>query len=383
MCIVCQTISVGAAALTGILPVAVPEPEALQPTPAAVSPSAAQAVSIGGTACKTRGQVRVTSAGSFRCSNVGNRRVWRRAPAAAATTTTTTTTTTISLRPYQVVYQEVLRWAESSRPAASKSKFTVEFSPNFDVEKANRFTEALTWAFLPWERQTLGEGVRVVVVDEFGADFWESRQPSGSNNCGGKGSALFSANLRADGFVGYGCWAWRGEEVLIWVIGSKFNSFDRFQSLIHHEVVHLAQFATYSKDGDFPCFLGEGEASFFDELLGDGRDAAERSRQRDLDIARAISAKYSLTNNEEWIKHITLREPRNTSFCAVDTYNYAIGSLHVEKLLIDFGLAKLRLFNLLLANTVWREAFAQAFGTTPADWYRQSLVPYIRDACAC
>lgn len=337
--------------------------------------------------CAKAGSFRTANNVKYQCkkSAKGLRWITTSAKSKATTTTTTpTTTTTIALRPYQLVYREVLKWAESSRPAASKSKFTVEFSPNFDEDKAKRFTEELIWAFLPWEWQTLGEGVRVVVVDEFGEEFWESRKPSGPNNCGtDRGPSLFRQNLRPDGFIGFGCWAYLGDRVLIWVIGSKFNNFVGFQTMIHHEVVHLAQLATYSKDGDFPCFLSEGEASFFDDLLGEGLVAHERSRQRDLGIARVISTKYSLTTNEEWIKHITLREPRNTSFCAVDTYNYAIGSLHVEKLLIDFGLAKFRTFNLLLANKVWREAFAQAFETTPTDWYRQSLVPYIRDACAC
>jgi hypothetical protein len=346
-----------------------------------VSSAAPQIV---GTKCVKAGSFRTAKNVKHQCKYSAKGLRWVMQSPKSAPTTTTTTTTTIALRPYQVVYQDVLKWAESSRPAASKSKFTVEFSPNFDVEKAKRFTEALIWAFLPWEWQTLGEGVRVVVVDEFGEEFWESRKPSGSHNCGGRGEPnFFSANLRPNGFTGFGCWSPGGQKVLIWVIGSMINNFYGYQTIIHHEVTHLAQLATYSKEGDFPCFLSEGEASFFDDLLGEGRDAQERSRQRDLGIARVISAKYSLTNNEEWIKHITLREPRNTSFCAVDSYNYAIGSLHVEKLLIDFGLAKLRLFNLLLANKVWREAFAQSFETTPTDWYRQSFVPYIRDACAC
>ena len=91
----CQTITVGAAALTGILPVAVPEPEALHPIPAAVSPAAAQAASIGGTACKKLGQIRKTSAGSFRCSAVGKQKTWRPLQTAA------TTTTTIALQCFQ------------------------------------------------------------------------------------------------------------------------------------------------------------------------------------------------------------------------------------------------------------------------------------------
>lgn len=95
MCIVCQAVSVGAAALTGILPVALPEAETLRPVPPAASLSATQPASIGGIACKKLGQIRKTSAGSFRCTNVGSRRVWRRSPAATETTTVATTTTTI------------------------------------------------------------------------------------------------------------------------------------------------------------------------------------------------------------------------------------------------------------------------------------------------
>jgi len=87
MCIVCQTISVGAAALTGILSIATPEPAVVTPSPTAVSQSAIQPTSIGGTTCKKIGQIRNTSAGSFRCTTVGKRRIWQRSGAPATTTT--------------------------------------------------------------------------------------------------------------------------------------------------------------------------------------------------------------------------------------------------------------------------------------------------------
>jgi len=92
MCIVCQTISIGAAALTGILPVAVSEPEALKPVPAATSSSATQAASLGGKSCKKIGQIRKTAAGSFRCTAVGKQKSWK----SVQTATTTSTTTKIS-----------------------------------------------------------------------------------------------------------------------------------------------------------------------------------------------------------------------------------------------------------------------------------------------
>jgi len=94
MRVVCQAIYVGAAALTGILPVAVSEPEAPQPIPAAVPPGVAQAASIGGTSCKQIGQVRKTSSGSFRCTAIGTQKSWK---LVRTTSTTSTTTTAVPL----------------------------------------------------------------------------------------------------------------------------------------------------------------------------------------------------------------------------------------------------------------------------------------------
>lgn len=95
MCALCQTVSVGAALLTGILPIATPEPEATRlPTLTASSRPLPQA-SIGGTTCKKVGQIRSTSAGNFRCTAVKNRRVWRRTATTTVTETTSTSTTTV------------------------------------------------------------------------------------------------------------------------------------------------------------------------------------------------------------------------------------------------------------------------------------------------
>ena len=92
MCIVCQVISIGAAGLTGILPVVSSEPEALRPVSVAVSPGSAETISMAGNTCKKTGQIRSTSAGSYRCVAVGKRKTWRLFKSATATTTTTTTT---------------------------------------------------------------------------------------------------------------------------------------------------------------------------------------------------------------------------------------------------------------------------------------------------
>ena len=102
MCIVCQTISVGAAALTGILPIATPEQlEAPSMTPvvavtssatatAAATAPAAAAPSIAGTTCKKVGNVRTTTAGRFTCTASKKKNVWRRSTTNVAIPSTTT-----------------------------------------------------------------------------------------------------------------------------------------------------------------------------------------------------------------------------------------------------------------------------------------------------
>jgi len=100
MCIVCQTITLGAAALTGVLPVATSTPDASPASAPALVPATASAPAIAGTTCKTVGQVRTSAGTRFTCTSVNNRRVWRRTGNVAkgtngtnATVASTTTTT--------------------------------------------------------------------------------------------------------------------------------------------------------------------------------------------------------------------------------------------------------------------------------------------------
>ena len=101
MCIVCQTISMGAAALTGILPMATPEhyesptatPSAAVSAPLTATAPAATVPSIAGTTCKKVGNVRTTTAGRFTCTSSKNTKVWRRTKSSSTSVDTTTTTT--------------------------------------------------------------------------------------------------------------------------------------------------------------------------------------------------------------------------------------------------------------------------------------------------
>ena len=125
--------SIGAAVLTGILPIAAPVPQSALSTPISVSSGAMQPASIEGTACRRVGQTRNSSVGVFRCVVAGKRLVWKRSattltPTASTlptTTTTTTTTTTIPALSADAVIASTQRLVEQIDIAASRNATSV------------------------------------------------------------------------------------------------------------------------------------------------------------------------------------------------------------------------------------------------------------------
>ena len=278
-------------------------------------------------------------------------------------------------------YMKVLEWAAAARPGVSRAQFSIEFSPGFDPIRERQFREALLWTFLPWERQTSGSGVRVIVIDSKGENFWRTRAPNPSN-CLPPSNEPFDKISHP--FYGYGCWSPSGDRVLIWVVNSAQASWS--QRVLHHETVHLAQMAIYQyPNGDIEssCLLGEGEASIFGDILGGGLPAADIGHQSAVQAAKRIAVKYGLATANDWLAHVVSREPRNSTFCAEDSYNYAVGFLFVEKLLIDFGLESIYQFKSRIQDLGWQEAFRAAFGMDRRDWYHTSFVPYIKTSCTC
>ena len=162
--------------MTGILPVAVPEPEALQPIPAASSPSAAQTASIGGTMCKKLGQTRRTSAGSFRCTAVGKQKTWRPLQTAAKTSTTTTTTTTTNTTTTTTTTTAAIPYSPPTdvsdniefckiEESSQRRGYTWAGFPN--LESLTRTTGRVKWALIPIDFEDLqGEKDFRTRVDE-------------------------------------------------------------------------------------------------------------------------------------------------------------------------------------------------------------------------
>ena len=101
MYIVFRIVSVGAAALAGILPITAAEPQVLNPISAVISQSATQPASIGGTACKKVGQIRDFQSQRLIClrvnakagSSKGSSLVWVKISSPKNSTKPTSTTT--------------------------------------------------------------------------------------------------------------------------------------------------------------------------------------------------------------------------------------------------------------------------------------------------
>ena len=145
MCIVCQAVSAGAAALTGVLPVAVPEPEVAQPAVVEVAPNSMQPMSISGKTCKKTGQIRKTSAGSFKCVANGKQKSWRPTQDAGAAIATTTTTSTIPYRAPTEVSDNVELC--KMREASQRRGFTWAGFP--EMEPLMKKVGKVKWALIP------------------------------------------------------------------------------------------------------------------------------------------------------------------------------------------------------------------------------------------
>ena len=320
------------------------------------------------------------------CVSTGKKKVWIRKP--VTTTTTTTTTTVPTLR--SAVYEDIIKRAALDRTQPSKAAFEFRIAPSISATRAQELREVILWAFIPWENQTTGTGLRVIVVDEQGGsgeDFFRANMPAGGGNCPGApgGGGKPYVGPTQCGYGGFGCWNGDGDHVLLMGFGSGLSDFGRISNFIHHEITHLAQAGIYLRrpnSTDLPCFLGEGEATLYGYVLGVGQAGGETSHQLGRNLARELASENSLRTDSDWLTYLKLREPRDQT-CNQRNFSYFVGQLYVEKLYGDFGVEKIAIWKSRLSEQDWRIPFQQVFGVSPSQWYSTSLIPYIRESCGC
>jgi hypothetical protein len=357
----------------------------LSMTLVSVSSVSSAAPQVAGTKCQKVGALRTAKSVKFRCVRSAKGLRWVLAsakilPTATTTTTTTTTTTIPTVR--SVVHNDIIKRASLARSRPSAAVFEFRIAPSINETRAKQLRDAILWAFLPWESQTTGAGPRVIVLDENGEDFWRANMPAGGGNCPGEvpGAPKYVPTSRS-GFGGFGCSNDDGDRVLHMAIGSDVKEWP--SNFLHHEVAHLAQAAIYGlkpRSTIRPCFLTEGEATLYGYVLGDGLSGGEVGHQQGRKVARDIASKYTLSSDSDWLTFLQSREIRD---CGLESFNYFMGYLYMERLYFDFGVEKIASWKSQLPGQNWRDPFHQVFGFSPSEWYSRSLIPYIREMCSC
>jgi hypothetical protein len=335
--------------------------------------------------CKKIGAFRSAKGVKFQCVNSKKGLRWLKVSkpntAINPSMTTTTTTTTPTVR--SVVHSDIIKRSALARSRPSTAVLEFRIAPSISDDRAKQLREKILWAFLPWESQTTGAGPRVIVIDENGEDFWRANMPAGGGNCpGAPGTPKYVPPSR-NGFGGFGCWNENGDHVLYMAIGSGVNEWP--SNFLHHEVTHLAQAAIYGsrpRNTNQPCFLGEGEATLYGNVLGDGLTGGELGHQQGRRVSREIASKYALSSDSDWLAFLKVREIRDQT-CSLEYFNYYMGYLYMEKLYYDFGVERISSWKSQLPDRDWRDPFRQVFGINPSEWYSTSLIPYIREMCSC
>ena len=364
----------------------------------ATNPVFARSSINSGQACSSRGQIRDFKAQRFIClkvnakagSSKGSSLVWVKISSPKSTTKpsyTTTTTTTIKFSTLRsAVYDDIIKRAALARSQPSKAAFEFRIAPTISATRAQEIIQAILWAHIPWENQTTGAGLRVIVVDEKnrgGEDFFRANMPAGGGNCPGNGWGDYVGPTQS-GHKGFGCWNGEGDYVALMGFGSdaKLSSLSTF---IHQTMTFFAQGGIYRKAyGEIPCFLGDGESTLYGNVLGDqsGLTGGETTHQLGQKLARELATENSLKSDSDWLTYLKLREPRDQT-CGQRGFGFYIGQLYLEKLYSDFGFEKIATWKSRLSSQDWRVPFQQVFGVNPSQWYSTSLIPYIRESCGC
>jgi hypothetical protein len=149
---------------------------------------------------------------------------------------------------------------------------------------------------------------------------------------------------------------------------------------LNHEISHLAQagiIPAHVTEGQ-PCFYFEGEAEFFGWGLNSPTESFGVASS-----AREIARRFQLTDVSDWVDFLASREVLDSEECWNDGFNYHVGHMIVERAYGEFGQEKWDTWRRSLNEGRWRESFSQFFGVEVTDWYRDSLVPYIRYWCKC
>ena len=253
-------------------------------------------------------------------------------------------------------------------------------SPTSVNKNAQQFRDSYRRAMTYWSNFVNSETpAKWVVVTEKDRSWWSktmqslSRPDWDSSWWGSQHCDQMSTTICGAGDIGKD-----GEPLFTGFVGTqaKWTSQNTVNAL--HEATHVYQMLTLKNYlSSMPCWYSEGEASFFGIVLGQKDQPIEISRGREMSQLARDLPESTLWDAAGWANALKEYEVSDSK-CHSTDYPYSAGYLVIEKLLDQFGHAKLTAWEKLSASSQdWKASFASVFGLKVDDWYRESAGPYI------
>lgn len=327
-----------------------------------------------GQACPTLG-AEVTQGGrTFTCALRNGKKVWVRKRTPVVTPT------------WQQVASELARNAVTRRTTLPNTAMDFRGSPSLSTESVSTARELIERSYGMWQRVAPIDNFPVLLADENSKEWYLEQSSSFPSD--GCGTHWWNrVNPEPSTQTGAVCWAPRQEwGYMALILGSR-SPVPR-ASLGAHEAVHVAQWSLLGVQAmnRMECWFGEGMAELYAGSLSflDERGHLEASlvsayRKNAVSNLRRLSpSPEDLSSAGYWLDVITKSEDRSQPLCWDAALGYSLGYLVTERLVADFGEAKLfDWMRLTRASQDSDSAFTSVYGISQDAWYAQSAAPYV------
>lgn len=339
-----------------------------------VAPVTAREAPRPGKPCATLGTEVVQGRWVFTCTMRKGKQVWVRAPKPAPTAT------------WQKVALQIAASADARRVPASATSFDIRSSPTVSGQFLTGARKAVAQSYETWQAVAPVSRFPVLFVDE-SSESWYMEQSATfpEDNC----SRHWWGNVKPStlSLSGAVCFS-QGYDwgYMVLLFGSRTTG--SAPALYTHEAVHVAQWSILGTTAmnRMECWLGEGMAELYTGALtftkpGKAPDLARSGSFRRFAVGAMRQLNPSaaqLASAEYWLDIIRRSEDRSQEFCWSKGLGYSLGYLVTEKLVADFGEAKLFEWMRQTRETQDSDAaFRDVFGIDQDAWYVESAAPYV------
>ena len=286
------------------------------------------------------------------------------------------------------VWLTVLELIYQNAPPQQDNSDSFEFIYSSTIDQSSSriedFQSRLAKYINYWSPQlNEGDQIKWVLMEETDYDFYSTivktiESPPGntyywdSGRCGG---GITAQNICAYG----GPVDADGNAVMYAIIGSEADLESRLSPVFYaHEGVHAFQTTKYGYGQFWPCWVGEGQATLFQNGIAIDEISVEQDRNWIFtDTLSRASDLRSISSEEGAMEFISTREP-NDEYCSKSGIGYAAGMLFNEKVIFDFGFdSYFNWLDRIVDSRDWKISFEDEFGINVDTWYRVSYAPYL------